>query len=306
MNLPTDLLRTFVTISELGGFTQAGTALGRSQPAISLQIKRLEEMIGRPLLIRTGRKLKPTDQGELLLGYARRMLRLNDEAVSALIAPQMRGHVRLGIPNEFAISVLPTILARFSQTHPEVTLEVICDLSRNLLQALGEQRFDLVLAIHDQPDIEGHRAWTEEIVWVASPDHETHSDAPVPLIVAPQGCVYRQRIINTLSEHAIPWRIVYTSTSYGGTRAATIAGLGVTAVARSTVPNGLTIVPVSDRYPALAAAEVALHYDATDVTDVVARLVEFIASGIGPTASMGDSARGEPNANVGTGNYQEI
>ncbi len=286
MNLPTDLLRTFVTISELGGFTRAGEALGRSQPAISLQLKRLEEIVGRPLLVRTGRQLKPTDHGELLLSYARRILNLNDAAVASLIAPQMRGHIRLGIPNEFAISVLPAILAQFSQSHAEVTLEVICDLSKNLLIGLDENQFDLVVAIHDQPQVGGHLAWTEEVVWVASPDHDTTQHDPMPLIVAPQGCVYRARIINTLSEHEIPWRIVYTSTSYGGTRAATIAGLGVTAVARSTVPDGLRIVAISERFPALAAAEVAIHYDRENVSEVVGRLVEFISSSIGSRGNV--------------------
>lgn len=286
MNLPTDLLRTFVAISELGGFTRAGEALGRSQPAISLQLKRLEEMVGRPLLVRSGRQLKPTDQGELLLSYARRILHLNDEVVASLVAPQVRGHIRLGIPNEFAMSVLPNILAQFSKSHQEVTLEVICDLSKNLLQGLEENRFDLVLAIHDQPQLHGQLAWTEEVVWVSSPDHDSGLHEPMPLIVAPQGCVYRARIISTLSEHEIPWRIVYTSTSYGGTRAATIAGLGVTAVARSTVPDGLRIVAISDRFPALAAAEVAIHYDRENNSQVVSRLVEFITSGIGSQGNV--------------------
>lgn len=292
MNLPTDLLRTFVTIAELGGFTRAGELLGRSQPAISLQLKRLEEMVGRPLLKRSGRQLQLTDHGETLLNYARRMLRLNDEAVASLIAPQVRGHIRLGIPNEFAISVLPDILAQFSQSHPEVTLEVICDLSKNLLLGISENRFDLVVAIHDQPPDGGHLAWTEEIVWVASPDHDIAARDPVPLIVAPQGCVYRQRIIDTLAAHEIAWRIVYTSTSYGGTRAAAMAGLGVTAVARSTVPAGLRILDVGERFPQLAAAEVATHYDADNITDVGARLIEFISNSIRNSGNtMLDQAR---------------
>ena len=122
-NLPTDLLRTFVNVTELGGFSKAGSQIGRSQPAVSLQIKRLEELLDTELLIRNGRQLKMTEKGEMLLSYARQILKLNDQAVSSLTRQKLSGHIRLGIPNEFAISFLPNILGKFSHSHPDISLE---------------------------------------------------------------------------------------------------------------------------------------------------------------------------------------
>jgi len=280
MNLPTDLLRTFVTIADLGGVPRAATVLSRSQPAVSLQVKRLEEMLGTQLLTRRGRRMRPTEEGTLLLEYARQILRLNDEAVTTMIAPKVAGHVRLGIPNEFAMSVLPVILGRFAQSHPDVTLEVNCALSTHLIDGLAQREFDVVLAIHDKPQRQAKRLWQEKLVWVSAPGHDSHSDEPVPLIVAPRGCVYRKRIIDTLSEKEVPWRIVYTSASYGGIRAAALAGLGVTAMSQSTLPDGLRQLSPGARYPALAPAEVAIHVDRSDASDATLRLVDHVSSSI--------------------------
>lgn len=280
MNLPTDLLRTFVTIADLGGVTRAAAVLSRSQPAISLQVKRLEEMLDTRLLTRRGRRMQPTEEGALLLEYARQMLRLNDEVVTSMIRPKVAGHVRLGIPNEFAMSVLPVILGRFAQSHPDVTLEVNCALSTHLLEGLSNKEFDVVLAIHDTPPKQAQLLWREKLVWVSAREHNSDTNQPVPLIVAPRGCVYRKRIIDTLSEKEVPWRIVYTSTSYGGIRAAALAGLGVTALAQSTMPEGLRQLPSGVRYPALKPAEVAIHVERAQASDATLRLVDHVSSSI--------------------------
>jgi len=286
MNLPTDLLRTFVTIADLGGFTRAAGVLGRSQPAISLQIKRLEELVGSTLLTRRGRQLRPTEEGALLLEYARQMLRLNDEAIASIVQPKVAGHIRLGIPNEFAVSVLPQILARFAQSHPGVTLEVSCELSTHLLDGLTNRNFDVVLAIHDEPVRGAQPLWTEELVWVSAPEHDSYGDEAVPLIVAPQGCVYRKRIIDALLANEQPWRIVYTSTSYGGIRAAALAGLGVTALAKSTMPEELRMLTTDGRFPNLPGADVAIHYDQSAVSDATMRLIEHVSSSIQADGSV--------------------
>lgn len=282
MNIPTDLLRTFVTIADIGSFSRAGEALGRSQPAITLQIQRLETMIGASLLQRRGRRMHPTEEGEMLLDYARQILRLNDQAINSLMRPRVAGHVHLGIPNEFAISVLPRILARFSQAYPDITLEVTCGLSTNLLMQLDNQMLDLVIAVHDEPVVDAQRAWTENIVWVSSPGHDSLNDSPVPLIVAPQGCVYRKRIISSLSQRQRPWQIVYTSASYGGIRAAALAGLGVTALAYSTIPEGLRVLPDDGTFQSLAPADVGLHFNSAKADDAVGSLADFITGNIQP------------------------
>ncbi len=286
MNLPMDLLRTFVTVIDTGGFTRAGEILGRSQPAISLQVKRLEDMVRTPLLQRAaGQRLQPTEQGEILLDFAHQILRLNDEALACLLKPNVRGNICLGIPNEFAVSFLPEILGKFALSYPNVTLEVNCDLSTHLVERLQEGEFDLIIAIHEEPTPKSFiRVWTEDLVWVTSPKHSSHTKSPLPLIVAPTGCVYRSRVIHTLNKVGMPWRIVYTSPNISGIQAAVLAGLGVTAMARSTVPPGLKTLTVVDKLPELANAQVGLHYGRDRPSQAVLRLVEYITTSLGKAA----------------------
>ena len=277
-NLPTDLLRTFVSVAELGGFSKAGSQIGRSQPAVSLQIKRLEEIIDAELLSRNGRQLQVTEKGEMLLSYARQILKLNDQAISSLTQPKVTGHIRLGIPNEFAISFLPGILGKFSNTHPEISLEVSCDLTTNLMQMLEDNNLDMVVAIHKPDDKlpSNTETWNEELVWVVGEDHPLQKDAPLPLVVAPEGCVYRNTIIHTLNNNHSPWRIVYTGTSYGGIRAAVMAGLGVTALARSTVPKSLKIINSGKGFPPLPSTFISLEYNRSSTSQALRHLIDYM------------------------------
>jgi DNA-binding transcriptional LysR family regulator len=288
MNLPTDLLRSFVTVAELGGVTSAGDVLGRSQPAVSLQIKRLEDMLSLPLFDRANRRLKLTAAGQKLFDYARQMLALNDEAVANLTRPRISGNVHLGIPNEFAASFLPAILQRYARSHPKVTVQVTCDLSVNLLQRLQQGEFDLALALHDHMAPEtSARAWMEDVVWVGAPGATAYRESPLPLIVAPQGCVYRARVIRALDSLGQAWRIAYTSPNFSGIRAGVSAGLGITAVARSTVTEGLKILSLPDRLPRLPDVEMGLHYDRESISAAAYRLVEFITAHVGPMSGQG-------------------
>ena len=276
-NLPTDLLRTLVTIVKEDGFSNAGNKLGRSQPAISLQMNRLEELVDKPIMVRDGRSFKLTDEGEILLDYAQRILRLNDEALLRLAKPDVIGKVKLGIPHEFAISYLPEFLTGFAETYPGVELEVVSELSSQLLERLEHDELDLVVAIHkeinSQPSDEG---WHETLVWVTDKKHFKLNDEVVPLVVAPQGCVYRHRMLNMLNEHSIPWRIVYTGTSYGGICAAVTAGLGVTVLAANTVPLELQTHEFTEQLPRLPGATVELHYEKIGTEPAVLQLAQYI------------------------------
>ncbi len=282
-NLPTELLRTFVNVAELGGFSKAGSQIGRSQPAVSLQIKRLEEIIDGELLSRNGRQLELTEKGEILLSYTKQILKLNDQAISSLTQPKVTGHIRLGIPNEFAISFLPGILGKFSNAHPEISLEVTCDLTTNLMLMLEDKNLDMVVAIHKPNDVQvNHKeSWNEELVWVVGDDHTLNNDAPLPLVVAPEGCIYRNTIIHTLNDHHTPWRIVYTSTSYGGIRAAVMAGLGVTALAKSTVPKGLKVIGQGNGFPSLPATFISLEYDRSSTSQALKHLIDYMLTQVG-------------------------
>lgn len=279
INLPTDLLRTFVAVTEQGSITSAGKILGRSQPAISLQIKRLENLLDVKLLQRGGRKLLLTEQGQVLFGYASKILGANDEAIARLKNPRVSGQVHLGIPNEFAASFLPVVLKRYAKAHPQVTVKVTCDLSVNLRSRLQNGEFDLVLALDDGHE-QQHVAcqWTEHVVWVGSPDTTVDKNLPISLIVAPEGCLYRSRIFSTLSNSQTEWRVAYTSPNFSGIRAGVSADLGITAMAKSTVSDGLQILDFPGTLPLLPDIHMHLLLDDEQLPEAAKHLIQHIDS----------------------------
>jgi len=280
INYPTELLRSFIAVVEHGGFSQAGAVIGRSQPAMSLQIKRLEALVGAELIRRSSREIELTETGVMVLEYGRRILSLNDELQHRLEQSQLSGTVRLGIPNEFAMSHLPKILAGFTKRYPDVRLEVVSQLSNELLLEQKAQQLDLVIAFNVGSPKRAAVAWTEELVWVLSSETQFDERGTLPLVVAPQGCMYRDRMLSTLDHQHTQWQIVYTGTSYGGIRAAVMAGLGVTALAKSTVPAGLKMIKQSNNLPKLKNAKVSLHYLSNNPAEVVLRLADFILQSV--------------------------
>lgn len=279
VNVPTDLLRTFVKAVDLGSFTRAGDAVGRTQSAVSLQVRRLEELLDVPLFVRGTHRVKLTDEGTILVGYARRMLALNDEAVGSLCRPEVAGSVRLGAPHEYTASLLPVVLGKFAQSHPGVMLEVTCDLSKNLLVRQMKGEFDLVIALHDDSDAAGGtKVLTEPLVWITSLDHACHHQRPLPLVVAPPPCIYRSRVLETLSRLDRPGRIAYASSSYSGIIAAVRAGLGVTLLAASTVPEGVRALSEREGFPVMGELDVRLHLRQDSATEAVRCLADYISA----------------------------
>lgn len=253
-----DLLRTFVAVTDCGGFTRAAERLGRTQSTVSLQIKRLEESLGRRLFHRNPRALAPTIDGEVLLTYARHMLRLAEEAQARLADSGIGGAVRLGTPEDFATRYLPDVLSRFARSHPLVALEVNCDFTANLLDGFGKGEYDLVLCKREpQGPGGGIRVWREPLVWAAAaPTPAFHAAAPLLLVLAPWPDVYRKRALASLDAAGRAWRVTYTSPSLAGVQAAVRAGLGVTVLPREMVPEGLAPL---DGLPPLADTEIALY-----------------------------------------------
>jgi len=253
-----DLLRTFATIADCGNFTRAAERLGRTQSTISLQMKRLEDMLGHQVLDRNAHRVRITAGGEKLLGYARQILRLNDEVVAQIAEPELEGVVRLGTPEDFATTHLPGVLSAFGRTHPLVALEVTTDLTLNLLERFQAREFDLVLVKRERlGSREGIRVWREPLVWAAL-DRFMGEHQVLPLVVSPAPCVYRKRALSALEVAERQWRIAYTSTSLAGAQAAVRAGLGVTVLPREMVPAGLITLGVEDGLPALDDTEIAL------------------------------------------------
>lgn len=255
-----DLLRTFVSIIDNGSFTRAARRMDLTQSAVSLQIKRLEDGLGRRLFDREDRAMRLTPEGEILLGYARQMLALGAEAHARIVEPDVSGLVRLGTPEDFATTHLSDILARFSRSHPQVALEVCCDFTVHLLDDFAKGRYDLMLGKREpQGSVGGTQVWREVLDWVASPRLVYPDSGPVPLVLAPAPDVYRKRALATLDAAGRAWRVVYTSPSLAGLQAAVQAGLGVTVLPTEMIPLGLISVSSRLQLPKLPDTEIVLY-----------------------------------------------
>lgn len=254
-DLDLDLLRGFVTVAERGGFTAAGLVLGLTQSAISLKVKRLEELLGKPVFTRGAKQVVLTREGETLLAYARRMLALNEEAVRRFVAPPLAGKLRLGVADHFVPRHLAPALARFARTWPEVRIEVEVGRSHELRAALAREALDLVLGKRRDGETEGRVIFTEAVVWVAAPGYEPVQERPLPLAMLPQGCMFRDRALTALARAGIASEVVFTSPSLMGIAAAAQAGFALSVMGRTGLPEGLVEL---DGLPALGTAEMCL------------------------------------------------
>nr|WP_029249753.1 LysR family transcriptional regulator [Microbulbifer agarilyticus] len=280
-NIPMEWLRTLVTVVDSGGFSQAGELLSRTQPAISRQIKELEERLGRQLLLRSGRTLNVTESGLRVYEQAKQILALNDELLLEFSGSSVTGKLHLGIPSEFASVLLPRIIGSFSQNYPDVSLEVTSDLSRNLLAKGKRDQFDLILALQETPaSSDENIVLKDDLVWVASPKFSAHLLKPLPLVLAPEGCMYRKRAETVLQAANIPWRNVFTIPDLNGIQSALEAGLGITALTRSTVPESLRILRPSKKLPKLGEIGIGLHFKSRRPSHAAARLAEHLQSGL--------------------------
>jgi DNA-binding transcriptional LysR family regulator len=280
-NIPMDTLRAFITVADLGSVTLAADQLGRSQPATSLQIKRLEDLLSTELFLRINKRLILSEQGHTLYSYAKEILRLNDTTLELFNKPALQGKIRLGIPSEFATTLLPKIVGRFAQAYPNVALEVFSDLSKNLVSEEQREQFDLILALHNKPSIRRKgRIKSDELVWVGCKEHRCEQQQELPLVMAQDGCLYRKRAVQSLEKIGQPWRIVHTNPDLSGIRTAIEEGLGVTVLARSTVPPSLDILHSYSHLPALGSVDISLVYDTRKISEATQRLVEFIHSSL--------------------------
>lgn len=261
-----DLLEALVAVVDAGGITRASERLLRSQPAISLRIKRLEEIVGARLFERKGRRIWLTEDGEKLVVYARQIQALNEEAFSTIADASIQGLVSLGTPSDFATKFLPGVLGKFSKAHPKVQLEVRCESTPHLLRAHDSQELDIVLAKRHPNSELGNPLWKEPLVWVSSQDFEMRPELPLPLVLFSRPCLYRRQVMQSLEEIDRPFRIAYTSPNPVGVWAAVSAGLGLAALPASTLPSDLRIWPNGDELPVLPDIEFAIHVTRTSLT----------------------------------------
>lgn len=274
--LEAELLRTFVAIAEAGSFTEAARRVRLTQSAVSMQMKRLEEALGRALFARSGRSVQLTADGERLIGHARRILSAHQDVLAAFADPRIEGTVTIGTPDQYASAFLPDILARFSATHPRVHVEVVCDVSANLLVRLAEETLDVALVTRGECE-EGDLVLLQEpVVWVTSARHGAHERTPLPLALFQPGCNYRRWALQALDRAGRPFRLAYTSMSMAGIGAAVRAGLAVSAVPLSGVGDGLRILGERDGFPALPSYRLALRRSAARSSPLLDRLEDHI------------------------------
>ena len=225
--LSLDAIRMFVTVHDMGGYAKAGEVIGRSQPAISLQIKKLESQLGKKLFTKVGQRHVLSLDGEWLLPHARALLALNDEVLQTAQTESLKGRLRLGIPSEFASTLLPSLIGEFSQRYPDVSLDVTSALSRNLLSTARKDDFDLVLAlVPPEQKTDGEVIRKDELVWVGDNSFPIRSDL-IALVLAPDGCVYRSRAIERLKQHSKNKIVIPSKTIVEFKEALIFAFLGV-------------------------------------------------------------------------------
>ena len=250
-------LKSFIAIADTGTFSAAAKTVGRTQSALTLQIQKLEGDLGCQLFDRSARRVSLTEQGELFLGYARKIIQLQWEAFSKLKEPDIEGEIRLGTPEDFATHYLPNVLASFRQHHPRVQLNVSCDLTLNLVKGFEHGDFDIVLVKRDPQSVKGGmRVWKEPLVWAAA-DH-WQAEKTLSLVLSPKPCIYRARALAALDRARKPWHLTYTSPSLAGTIAAVKAGLGITVLPANMLPAGIHSVQKKLKLPELVDAEIAL------------------------------------------------
>jgi len=278
--LPTldlDVLRTFVAIAETGSFTTAASTVFRTPSAVSMQIKKLEDTLGRAVFMRDARSVTLTTEGEMLLGYARRLLAINREAVSKFIIPDISGVVRLGSPDDYGERILPTVLKRFAQTHPSIAVDVTIDLSVNLRRRMDDRTLDITLLTNSfAANMSGSEVLlTEPVVWAGMKGGCAHLREPLPISEWEEGCAWRAGALEALGRDGRNYRIAYMSSHTAGQRAAILADLAIAPMPKSFIGGDLVALTEADGLPEMNSYSLAMLV-APDASAPVKAVAEHI------------------------------
>ncbi len=276
-NIDSELLRTFVAIADYGGFTRAAEMINRTQSAVSMQMKRLEEdVLRKPLFNREGRQVSLTAEGQILLGYARRILKLHSEVLTTLREPHMVGTVRIGTPDDYVMRFMQRILVHFAQSYPLVQVELHCEPSFALLQ---RQDLDLTIVTREPGTEIGQLLRKESLVWAQARDSHLHTQSPLPLAMFNSQCFCRAWACNALDAMDRDYRIAYSSPSLSAIMAAVSAGLAITAQLRSLITSDLAIISEEEGLPSLPMASIVLLRRDKAPSQVIDTLAEAIVDG---------------------------
>ena len=281
MNLDLDTLRTFAVAHSRGGLAQAAEHLGRTPSAISLQMKRLQDDLGVTIFVKRGRRLGLTENGEVVLAYARRILALNDELLETTQRAGISGAIRIGAPQDFA-SVLPEVLAHFASLYPRMQIELLIEGNASLLEAVRSARIELAAIIGGDGTGAGETIGHLEIGWIASASFNPREGQPLPLAVLGPKCAFRRCAIERLGAADIAYRIAASSPSLDGLWAALRGGLGVTARTALNLPEGLAFDRVLHGLPVLGSLPVIVHRNAGAKGAAVDRMATLLTDALKP------------------------
>jgi len=255
--LDLDQLQTFCAIADCGSFTEAARRVHKTQSAVSMQIKRLEERLGQALFVREGRSITLTREGEELYTLARRMLRINAEIIDIFSDADLSGHIRFGVPDDYAVRLLPVVLSSFQRTHPRIAVDVNCMASEDLLDGMKAGRFDLIVFSQGTMQEFGELFRTEKMHWVASPGGVALSGDPLPLATGPTTCGWRNDAVTGLNREGRDYRIAYTSSDATSISSAVLADLAVGVLPESAIQPGMRMVE-GEGLPRMRDAQIAL------------------------------------------------
>jgi DNA-binding transcriptional LysR family regulator len=277
--LDVDQLRTFIAIAETGSFTRAADIVHKTQSAVSMQMKRLEERLDRAIFARDGRASKLTEDGERLLDYARRIVKLNVETIAAF-SDELTGRVRLGVPDDYADRYLPEIMARFSRAYPGAELTVICEPTVDLIERIDANDLDLAIITHVQGQRPAETFRGERLLWVTSSRHPTHQQERVPLALGRPTCNWRRVAIDRLETVGRPYRVLYSSSNAGAVAAAVLAGLAVSVLPESGLRPGMRVLSPADGFPELPSCRIGLVRNPHESSALAQALADHIISSL--------------------------
>jgi DNA-binding transcriptional LysR family regulator len=259
VSLDIRMLRSLVSVMETGSITETARRLGRTQPAITLQLKRLEELAGKPLFDHENRRMALTGDGDTVLTYAKSILRLHDELLSQLASPSIEGHVTLGTPDLYAAFLLPSILSVFRRAFPRIQVELNCSLSTPLVGLVRRGEIDVALVTRMNDFSGGQVVGQEQLIWMVGDKSSAHLETPAPLALLPEGNLYRDHAIAALERIRRRWRIACQSESVGGLQAAAFAGMAVTVLGRSALVANMRELTPEEGFPALPKVDLLLY-----------------------------------------------
>jgi DNA-binding transcriptional LysR family regulator len=278
--LDIDQLRTFIAIAETGSFTKAAEVVNKTQSAVSMQMKRLEERIERPIFVRDGRASKLTEDGSRLLDYARRLVKLNVETVAAFSDAALSGRVRLGVPDDYADRYLPEIMARFSRAYPSVELTVMCEPTVDLLERIDGNEIDLAIVTNCESKRASETFRRERLLWVTSNRHSIHLEPRLPLALGRPSCIWRRTAVERLESVGRPYRVLYSSSNAGAVAAAVLAGLAVSVLPESGLRPGMRVLTAAEGFPELSTCRIGLVRNSHETSALADALAEHIISSL--------------------------